>query len=130
MCHHVVSFLSTRFLDISVSLYLSTFEQGALPAFALPPTNRMFGDPNPILSFDEHTKFFLLRRVANDLVASFGQVGIHLTSAHTRALHHKGEKDDKGLTRALNMPCTSDPHFLPLAVWPDGHDESRPESAE
>jgi hypothetical protein len=47
----------------------------AFPAFCLTRLSSAYGDPNPVLSHPDHFKFFLLRKLYNDTVSSFGFSG-------------------------------------------------------
>jgi hypothetical protein len=43
----------------------------ALPCFQIPKAHKLSQDPNPLFSFPDHFKFFLLRTACNDIIASF-----------------------------------------------------------
>ena len=51
---------------------LTLAKAGSLPEFMIPQSHRLANDPNPMLSFDSATKFFLLRHLSNEFLASFG----------------------------------------------------------
>ena len=44
----------------------------AMPCFHLAKTNAMHGDPNPLLGFPSHYKFFVFRGLGNKYLESFG----------------------------------------------------------
>ena len=44
----------------------------ALPAFSLPAGHVFSGDPDPVFGFPDDYKFYMLRRLTNDLVKDFG----------------------------------------------------------
>lgn len=46
--------------------------ESALPSFTLSPSHDFHGNPDPLLGFEGHTKFFLLRELANHVIAEFG----------------------------------------------------------
>jgi hypothetical protein len=58
-------------------------EDGSLPCFALPLSHPMRADPNPLLSFPGHTKFFLLRNLSNGYLSGLGAAGtlVHADAA-------------------------------------------------
>lgn len=51
---------------------LSLSEPGSLLEFKIPPSHRLANDPDPMLSFNNGLKFFLLRKLTNDFVGNFG----------------------------------------------------------
>ncbi len=50
-------------------------EEGALPAFGIPPSHRLANSPDEKLSFPGHTKFFMLRHFCNSYLAVVGKGG-------------------------------------------------------